>query len=111
VVVALRVVNTGSSTVSKSIALNVNGVDEAKKTVDLAPSQSKIITFNVTKKDAGTYTVKIGDLSSSFQVKGGSSTDSGSGLPQWVIIVIAVVGVIIVAVLIRILVMRSKGDY
>jgi hypothetical protein len=108
--VALRVVNTGSSTVSKSIALNVNGVDEAKKTVDLAPSQAKIITFNVTKDDAGTYTVKVGDLSASYQVQGGSKGSNPSA-PQWPIIVIAVLAVIIVAVLIRVIVMRNRGDY
>ena len=111
VVVALRVVNSGSYTVSKDIALNINGVDETRKTVELVPGKSQVITFNVTRKDAGTYTVKVGDLSSSFQVKdsGNSSSKDSSGFP-WLIIAGAILGVIVVAVIIRILVMKSRGD-
>jgi large repetitive protein len=111
VVVTLRVINTGSSTVSKSIALNVNGIDETQKTVDLVPGKSQVVTFNLTKSNAGTYYLKIGTLSSSLQVKDGvnSPAKESSGIP-WLLIAGIVVGVIVVAVVIRILVMKSRGD-
>jgi hypothetical protein len=109
--VTLRVINTGSSTVSKSIALNVNGIDETQKTVDLVPGKSQVVTFNLTKSNAGTYYLKIGTLSSSLQVKDGvnSPAKESSGIP-WLLIAGIVVGVIVVAVVIRILVMKSRGD-
>ena len=111
VAVTLRVVNGGSSTVSKNIALNVNGVDEAQKTVDLVPGKSQVVTFNLTKSNAGTYNIKVGHLSSSFQVKGNaaSSSKESIGIP-WLLISGIVGGVIVVAIVIRILVMKSKGD-
>jgi hypothetical protein len=111
VAVTLRVINGGTSTVSKSIALNVNGNDEAQKTVDLVPGKSQVVTFNLTKSTAGTYTIKVGTLSSSFQVKGNASSSSkeSSGIP-WLLISGIVGGVIVVAIVIRILIMKSKGD-
>jgi hypothetical protein len=111
VAVTLRVVNGGSSTVSKIIALNVNGSDETQKTVELVPGKSQLVTFSLTKSSAGTYNIKVGTLSSSFQVKASSQAPSKeSSGPPWLLISGIVGAVIIVAIVIRILVMKSKGD-
>ncbi len=48
--------------------LKINGVKEVEKRVTVAAGSSGIVTFSVTRKEAGSYSVVVDGLSASFAV-------------------------------------------
>jgi hypothetical protein len=64
----LSVANTGGTEGSYTVVLNINGVKEAEKSVTVAAGSSQIVTFSVTKAEAGSYSVTVDGLSGSFIV-------------------------------------------
>ncbi len=69
VTISATVTNVGGTEGSYSFALEINGVAEETKTVMLAAGASATVEFRVTKEDAGTYSVEVGELQSEFTVK------------------------------------------
>ena len=68
VTIAVSVANTGGKSGSRTVVLKINGVKEAEKSVTIAAGSSKIVTFSVTKEEAGSYTVTVDGRSGSFTV-------------------------------------------
>ena len=66
--ITLSVANTGGTEGSYSVALKINGVKEAEKSVTIAPGSSQSVSFSVTKEEAGSYSVNVNGLSGSFTV-------------------------------------------
>ncbi|MDP2900174.1 MAG: TIGR04279 domain-containing protein [Candidatus Bathyarchaeota archaeon] len=68
VTISVLVTNVGDLESSTTVDLLVNGVKEQSKTVTLAGGANTTVLFTVTTTTAGSYTVKIGDLTGSFTV-------------------------------------------
>lgn len=60
--------NIGGSEDSYDAELEVNGVTEEKKTVNLKSNESTTLNFNVSKNSEDSYIVKIEDLEETFEV-------------------------------------------
>jgi PKD repeat protein len=69
VTISLKVTNVGDLEGSTTVELYINDVKEQSKPVTLAGGSSTTVSFSVTKTTAGSYTVKVGDLTGSFTVK------------------------------------------
>jgi protein involved in ribonucleotide reduction len=68
VTVSVTVKNTGEASGSYKVTLMVNGATQATKTVTLSGGAQTIAHFSVIESKAGTYSVAIGSLTSSFKV-------------------------------------------
>ncbi len=66
--IAVTVANTGGTAGSYTVVLKLNDVKEAEKSVTVAAGASEIVTFPVSGKDAGSYSVTVDGLSASFTV-------------------------------------------
>ncbi|GAG47628.1 unnamed protein product, partial [marine sediment metagenome] len=66
--ISILVANTGGREGTYTATLNINGVKEEEKVVTVAAGGSKTVTFSVSRKDAGSYTVAVDGLSGSFTV-------------------------------------------
>jgi hypothetical protein len=66
--ISFLVTNVGDLEGTHTVDLLVNGVKEQSKTVTLAGGVSTKVSFSVTKSTAGSYAVKVGDLTGSFKV-------------------------------------------
>ena len=66
--ISISVANTGGTEGSYTVALKINGVKEAEKSVTVAAGGSQAVTFSVSRKEAGTYSVAMDGLSGSFTV-------------------------------------------
>jgi len=66
--ISLLVTNTGGTSGSYTVTLNINGVKEADKTVTVAAGGSQAVTFSFTAKATGSYSVNVDGLSGSFTV-------------------------------------------
>ena len=68
VTVTLTVANTGGTIGSYTTVLKLNGVKEAEKSVTVAAGGSQTVTFFVSIKETGSYTVSVDGLSASLTV-------------------------------------------
>ncbi|MCW4026736.1 MAG: hypothetical protein NWE76_04540 [Candidatus Bathyarchaeota archaeon] len=68
VTISATVTNVGGTEGSYTVALEVDGSAEQSKTVTLAAGASTSVKFRVTQTNAGTYSVKVGELQSEFVV-------------------------------------------
>ncbi|HUV56557.1 MAG TPA: CARDB domain-containing protein, partial [Dehalococcoidales bacterium] len=68
VTITVSVANTGGTEGSYSVVLKMDGVKEAEKSVTIAAGSSEMVTFSVTREDAGSYSVAVDGLSGSFTV-------------------------------------------
>ncbi|MBA7659320.1 hypothetical protein ES703_67297 [subsurface metagenome] len=66
VTITVLVVNTGGMEGSHTIVLKIEGVKEAEKKVTVAAGDSRSVSFSVSREDAGSYSVAVGELSGSF---------------------------------------------
>ena len=66
--ISLLVTNTGGTSGSYTVTLNINGIKEADKTVTVAAGGSQAVTFSFTAKATGSYSVNVDGLSGSFTV-------------------------------------------
>jgi uncharacterized membrane protein len=69
VTISVAVTNIGEGEGSHTIVLKVNQVVEDYQTVVLDAGDFTTVQFSVTKEEAGTYDVEIGELSGEFKVK------------------------------------------
>ncbi|MBA7716191.1 hypothetical protein ES703_125257 [subsurface metagenome] len=68
VTISLSVANTGGTEGSYTVVLKINGVKEVEKSVTVAARSRKMVTFSITKEEAGSYSVAVDGLSASFTV-------------------------------------------
>jgi len=68
VTIAVSVANTGGTRGSYTVALMINGVKEAEKSVTVAAGDSRSVSFTVSKEDIASYSVVVDGLSGSFTV-------------------------------------------
>ncbi|MFC1913603.1 hypothetical protein ACFLX7_05390, partial [Chloroflexota bacterium] len=68
--VVISVTNTGGQAGSLTILLRVDGLVEETKEVTIAAGDSELISFNVVKNTAGTYSLEIAGFTGFFTVKG-----------------------------------------
>ena len=68
VTITVSLTNTGGTEGSYTVALLINGVKEAEKSVTVVAGESQIVSFSVTKEETGSYTVVVDGLTASFTV-------------------------------------------
>jgi len=68
VAITALVSNTGGSSGTHDVVLNINGVEEAQESVTVAAGGSQTVSFSVTKTELGEYSVALANLSGSFTV-------------------------------------------
>lgn len=66
--IGISVANTGGREGSYTAVLKINGVREAEKSVTIAAGSSQTVTFSVSRKEAGSYSVAVDGWSGSFTV-------------------------------------------
>jgi hypothetical protein len=75
VTIKAEVQNVNSETDTYNIPLMVNGVADSRKSVTLAPGQSELLTFELTRSQAGSYRISVGDRESILTVEKPSPPD------------------------------------
>jgi hypothetical protein len=103
VTITTNVVNTGDVAGNYNIALKINGQVEESRMVSVGPMASQPVKFTVTRDQPGMYTVDIVDKSSSFTILG----DSATGQNSTGLIILALIGVLIVASVVIVLLRRA----
>jgi hypothetical protein len=104
VTITTNVVNTGDEAGNYNVALRINGQMEEAKMVSVGPHGTQPVKFTVTKDQPGTYNVEILDKTGSFTIVGaGGTTGSSTGG----FIVLALIGVLVIATLVVLLTRRS----
>ena len=68
VTITVLVVNTGGMEGSHTVELEIEGVEEAEKNITVAAGDSRSVSFSVSREDAGSYSVVVGELSGSFTI-------------------------------------------
>jgi len=75
VTIEVEVRNINSETDTYNIPLMVNGVADSRKNVTLAPGQTELLTFELTRSHAGSYKVSVGNKESTLTVEKPSPPD------------------------------------
>jgi PKD repeat protein len=105
--ISINVGNDGGTTGTRSIALYINGVLEQSQTVSVSPGSAKLVAFQVTKYEPGTYQVNVEGNEGQFTVIKQASTRYFPGpLGTPGIIVIVVVAVVLIAAVVFVFVRR-----
>jgi len=115
VTITASVANTGGTEGSYTVILEINGLREAVQSVTVTAGSSEIITFSVTRKEAGTYNIVVEDLNASFTVAASPSQPPTAAPPtppaktptSWLLIGGIIAGVIVVGLLVFVLVRRA----
>ncbi|AKB20932.1 S-layer protein domain-containing protein [Methanosarcina sp. WH1] len=68
VAIKVNVANTGNIAGETEVELLINGESVDSKTVSLEAGTSTVVEFSHAEKEAGAYTVEVGDLSGSYEV-------------------------------------------
>ena len=66
--ISMSVSNTGGTQGDYNVVLNIDGLQEEAKSVNIAAGASVTVTFSVTKETAGSYSVVVNGLTGSFTV-------------------------------------------
>jgi len=69
VTISVLVRNIGEEAGGYAVDLSINGVVEATEAITLAGGASQAVTFTINKYEAGTYSVEVNGITSSFIVK------------------------------------------
>jgi hypothetical protein len=75
VTIEVEVKNVNSETDTYNIPLMVDGVADSRKSVTLAPGQSELLTFELTRSHAGSYKISVGNKESILTVEKPSPPD------------------------------------
>jgi hypothetical protein len=70
VVITARLKNTGGVTASRAVQLKIDGQVEASQDIEVAPGEAHLVSFTVSREDAGVYAVDVEGLTGSFVVEG-----------------------------------------
>ncbi|KXA92198.1 hypothetical protein AKJ64_03770 [candidate division MSBL1 archaeon SCGC-AAA259E17] len=87
---SVKVTNTGGKKGTYTAELSIDG-EVKTQSVTLKPDENERVTFQVSREKAGTYEIKVGELSKSLNVK--QPEKAGKGLP-WALIG-GIIGVVI----------------
>jgi len=68
VIIRVNVANVGEEFGAYTLNLTINGVVEETRIIQLSGGNSTIVEFTVIKDTVGTYSVKIGDLTGTFNI-------------------------------------------
>jgi len=68
VTISVEVTNIGGREGRRTVSLLVNQVLEQTKQITLAPGQTEVVTFTVTRDEPGSYTVEVNGLTKGFTV-------------------------------------------
>lgn len=66
--ISVSVANNGGMEGSHTAVLKINGVKESEKRVTVAAGERQVVTFSLTREQAGTYNVMVDGLGGSFTV-------------------------------------------
>lgn len=69
--VSVLVENSGDKSGERTYSLEVDGMEEGKKTVELDAGDSKKLTYTVERQETGTYSVSVEELKGELQVASG----------------------------------------
>ncbi|GAI53974.1 unnamed protein product, partial [marine sediment metagenome] len=121
VTISVSVANTGGTSGSHTVVLEINGLREAVQSVTVTAGSSEIVTFSVTRDEAGTYSVVVEGLNASFTVAAPPPQPPTAALPappassappvttptNWPLIGGIIAGVIVVGLLVFLFVRRA----
>ena len=68
VTAAITIANTGDTQDQYPLLVTVNGKQEHAQDIELAPRQTKTVSFTIVRSEAGVYTVRVAEASGSFRV-------------------------------------------
>lgn len=68
VTISVEVTNIGGREWRHTVSLRVNQVLEQTKQITLAPGQTEVVTFTVTRDEPGSYTIEVNGLTKGFTV-------------------------------------------
>lgn len=69
VIIVIAVANTGGQSGSYEVVLKINGLLEASQEVTIAPGDSELVSFDIVKNTAGTYSLEAAGFTGSFTVR------------------------------------------
>ena len=69
IAVSAQLVNTGGVIGEHTLTLNIKGLPETSQTIQLAPGQSREVSFTITPSSPGSYQVEIDDLRGNLVVE------------------------------------------
>ena len=75
VTIEVEVKNINSETDTYTIPLMVDGVADSRKSVTLAPGQTELLTFELTRSHTGSYKISVGSKESTLTVQKPSPPD------------------------------------
>jgi hypothetical protein len=108
VIVTADVKNSSSSAGTYKIALKVNGNNEVEQTITLSAGKTQKLVFNLSKPQAGEYSIAIDSQSTKFKVSA-AETSWLTGQPWWMYAVIGISGLLMILVII--LIIRRRNAY
>jgi parallel beta-helix repeat protein len=94
--ISINATNVGDLPGTFTIALKVNGAIEEMKNITLSAGESSIVTFELARDNAGTYTVEVDGLTGSFMVE--------EATPPWELytaIILIVMVIVVITVIYR----------
>ncbi len=74
-IIQAEIKNVNSETDTYNIPLMVNGVADSRKSVTLAPGQTQLLTFELTRSHPGIYKVRVGEREATLTVEKPSPAD------------------------------------
>ena len=108
VTITTNVVNTGDEAGNYNVALKINGQLEQSRMVGVGPHGTQPVKFTVTKAKPGTYTVDIAGQNGSFIILGADSSTGGTtGSKTTALVVLALMGILIIASVVVLLIRRT----
>ena len=99
---SVTVTNMGDLEGNYTAILKIDGAEVARQEVNLAGGVSKTVNFPVTERDAGNYSVAIGELTGSFTVT--AQQPAGVSWP----LVGGIIGAVVVITVVYLLVSRRR---
>ncbi|MDD5288095.1 MAG: CARDB domain-containing protein, partial [Dehalococcoidales bacterium] len=111
VTISVRVSNSGDVSGTYEVELKIDNVVVTSKSVTVAGKSSQTVTFTTSKDKAGTYTVNIDGMSSSFVVAEAVTPPPPPAKTNWALIVGIIGGVIIVAAGVVVAIMMRRKKY
>jgi len=109
VTIAVLVANTGGESGSYTVVLEIDGVKEAEERVTIAAGESQDVSFNVTREEAGTYSIDVSGLTGSFTVKEEVVPPAVPKPINWWLIGGIIAGVIIIGVVVWQVIVRRRA--
>ncbi|MDD4985387.1 MAG: CARDB domain-containing protein [Dehalococcoidales bacterium] len=107
VTVTAIILNTGGSDGSYKAMLMVNNAREAERSVVVAAGSQETISFTLSKKEAGSYTVDVGGVTRNFTVINSSGPTPDNPF-NWPLVGGIIAAVVVLALLVTWLLRRSK---